>query len=85
MNSSVFNLRTQGRRGVSEWHTGRGPTRRRVHDAPRATHPRRSIGSGEGGQTTELRSRSKDIANAPFWRTPLLKVSNEAEQAFLIT
>ena len=26
MNSSVFNLRTQGRRGVSEWHTGRGPT-----------------------------------------------------------
>ena len=32
MNSSVFNLRTQGTRGVSEWHTGRGPTRRRVHD-----------------------------------------------------
>ena len=26
MNSSVFNLRMQGRRGVSEWHTGRGPT-----------------------------------------------------------
>ena len=84
MNSSVFNLRTQGTRGVSEWHTGRGPTRRRVHDAERLGCDR-SIGSVRSQRRNSLPTEQRHIANAPFWRTPLLKVSNEAEQAFLIT